>query len=114
MAIDLKWIDGIPMIEMLCQSFPASGRLLLPTCVSDHLEAMPLDGSSAGVLSLGGLRVPYSAVSLVTLTVQNSALAILLHYVRASLQAIKATLSRLTSLARRPMPSRTLQLQRSC
>ena len=42
---------------------------------------MPLDGSRAGMLSIGGLRVPYSVVSLVTLTVQNSALTILLHYV---------------------------------
>jgi hypothetical protein len=33
------------------------------------------------MLSIGGLRVPYSVVSLVTLTVQNSALTILLHYV---------------------------------
>lgn len=48
---------------------------------------MPADTTGAGppMLNLGGLQVPYSLISLVTLTVQNSALTILLHYVSSSL-----------------------------
>lgn len=44
---------------------------------------MPADTvTSPPTLNLGGVQVPYSLISLVTLTVQNSALTILLHYVR--------------------------------
>jgi hypothetical protein len=45
---------------------------------------MPSDDAAAGSapsLSIAGTAVPYSLISLVTLTVQNSALAILLHHV---------------------------------
>ncbi|CAD6564213.1 MAG: hypothetical protein CYPHOPRED_003221 [Cyphobasidiales sp. Tagirdzhanova-0007] len=47
---------------------------------SDTSLDMPADGA----LAIGALQIPYSAISLVTLTVQNSALTILLHYSRTA------------------------------
>lgn len=41
------------------------------------------------MLHLGSIQVPYSLVSLVTLTVQNSALTILLHYVSGVLSVCR-------------------------
>lgn len=66
------------------------------------------------MLNIGGLHIPYSVVSLVTLTVQNSALTILLHYVRPLCSSSKFTLTCWNSLARRRMRSRTLPLLPCC
>lgn len=51
---------------------------------------MPAESSLAPPpsLSVGPYSIPYSLISLVTLTVQNSALAILLHYVRDPLRSV--------------------------
>lgn len=49
---------------------------------------MPADASAAPALTVAGVTVPYSLISLCVLTAQNSLLAILLHYVCASLTLI--------------------------
>lgn len=91
---------------------------------SRSLPAMPADTNAGGppTLNLAGLQVPYSLISLVTLTVQNSALTILLHYVWSSLllwsytSCHDADICSHThhSLAQLPMRSPTLQRQLSC